>query len=87
MKVNAHSTDDDIVTAKELEAALCFLVCFEFGDTDVLHWHNTDWHIWQLRMLSGSCTVFLKLNEISKSAHTSIRTGDKLFVQCRSKFF
>lgn len=87
MKVNAHGTDDDIVTAKELETAPCFLVCFEFGDTDMLHWHNIDRHIWQLRMLSSSCAIFLKLNEISEGTHTSICTGDKLFVQRRSKFF
>ena len=87
MKVNAHGTDDDIVTAKKLETALCFLVCFEFGDTEMLHWHNINRHIWQFRMLSSSCTIFLKLNEISESTHTSIRTGDKLFVQHRSKFF
>ena len=87
MKVNAHGADDDIVTAKELETALRFLVCFEFGDTDMLHWHNIDRHIWQLRMLSSFCTIFLKFNEISESAHMPICAGDKLFVQHRSKFF
>ena len=87
MKVNAHGTDNDIVTAKELETALRLFVCFKFGDTDMLYWHDIDWHIWQLRVLSDSCTIFLKLNEIGKSTHTPIRTGGKLFVQRRSKFF